>query len=265
MWVRVLRVRRGLSVCVKMLRCAAVLFVGCAVVMLLRAVVPHCVCCPCIFCALLCVLGYRSAVLSVAVRCCVSCVFASCRRAVEDSLRSLSVFVFCQSSRSQPIIRMRARGASPKHGEVSSKLSTIHHASAPWSKRRRCSSRRCGPRTEWATEQLRLHLAHLVGHVHLRFQLPRQGVSGFLGQTFEEVAELARALRAPSTVKRFGRHCHVQAEHLVEEATDSVTVSCLQVVVVVLRQFEAARHQVAGPRAFRSAWDISGRSESCPT
>ena len=59
-----------------------------------------------------------------------------------------------------------------------------------------------GPEFAWDAEQLRVHLAHLLGHVHLRLQLPQIVVGGLLGQNVEEVAKLARAPGALSTGER---------------------------------------------------------------
>ena len=81
-----------------------------------------------------------------------------------------------------------------------------------------------GPEFAWVAEQLRLHLEHLMDHVHLRLHLP-QRVGGLLGQSLAEVAKLARAPGASSTVERLHRHGHAQAEQLPEESTDSEAVS----------------------------------------
>ena len=82
-----------------------------------------------------------------------------------------------------------------------------------------------GPEFARVAEQLRLHLAHLLDHVHLRLQLPQIVVGGLLGQSLVEGAKLARAPGARSTVERLHRHGHVQAEQLLEESTDSEAVS----------------------------------------
>ena len=59
-----------------------------------------------------------------------------------------------------------------------------------------------GPEFARVAEQLRLHLAHLLDHVHLRLQLPQVVVGGLLGQNLVEGAKLARAPCARST-----QHC----------------------------------------------------------
>ena len=81
-----------------------------------------------------------------------------------------------------------------------------------------------GPEVARVAEQLRLHLAHLLDHVHLRLQLPQVVVGGLLGQSLAESAKLARA---PGCTQ----HCRtapqtwLHAEQLLDESTDSEAVS----------------------------------------
>ena len=88
--------------------------------------------------------------------------------------------------------------------------------------------------------------------MHLRLQLPQVVVGGILGQSLVEVAKLARAPGVRSTVERLQSHGHVQPEQLPGESTVSQAVSGLLVLVEVHRQFETARHQLAGLRTLRT-------------
>ena len=80
------------------------------------------------------------------------------------------------------------------------------------------------PEVARVAEQLRLHLAHILDHVHLRVHLPQVVVGGILGQSLVELAKMARAPGARGAVKQLHKHGHVQAEQL-EKSTDSEVVT----------------------------------------